>query len=128
MRELAQLKRTLALEIEHDIVKLALTIASKILHREVAIDKDLVSRQVRACLERASHTATARVRLNPEDYRHLMVNAVDGKLPDFGPGVVLVEDGGIDPGGCVVETEVGTVDARVDSQLTELEAALLGDR
>jgi flagellar assembly protein FliH len=39
--------------------------------------------------------------------------------------VQIVEDTTVDPGGCVIETDFGEIDARISSQLTELEQKIL---
>jgi flagellar assembly protein FliH len=36
-----------------------------------------------------------------------------------------VEDTSVDEGGCVIETDFGEIDARIASQLAELEAKIL---
>jgi flagellar assembly protein FliH len=36
-----------------------------------------------------------------------------------------VEDSSVDRGGCIVETDFGAIDARISSQLTELEQRIL---
>jgi flagellar assembly protein FliH len=37
----------------------------------------------------------------------------------------VVEDSTVDPGGCIIETDFGEIDARISSQLAELEAKIL---
>jgi flagellar assembly protein FliH len=36
-------------------------------------------------------------------------------------GVQVAEDSTVDPGGCIIETDFGEIDARISSQLAELE-------
>jgi flagellar assembly protein FliH len=40
-------------------------------------------------------------------------------------GVQVAEDSTVDPGGCIIETDFGEIDARISSQLAELEAKIL---
>ena len=65
------------------------------------------------------------MRLNPDDYRYLASAQVEGGDSSFGAGVVLVEDVNVEPGGCVVDTDAGNVDARIDVQLQEIAENLL---
>ena len=37
----------------------------------------------------------------------------------------MVEDSSVDSGGCIIETDFGEIDARISSQLAELEAKIL---
>ena len=39
--------------------------------------------------------------------------------------ISIVEDSSIEKGGCIVETDFGAIDARISSQLSELEAQIL---
>ena len=39
--------------------------------------------------------------------------------------IQIVEDTTVDPGGCVIETDFGEIDARISSQLAELEQKIL---
>jgi flagellar assembly protein FliH len=38
----------------------------------------------------------------------------------------VVEDSSVDAGGCIIETDFGEIDARISSQLAELETKILG--
>jgi flagellar assembly protein FliH len=65
----------------------------------------------------------------------IRVNIADLKLTtehikDFiqmmeGTGIQVVEDSTVGPGGCIIETDFGEIDARISSQLAELEAKIL---
>lgn len=110
---------------EEEVLKLACAIGSKIVHHQVQVDKDVIGAMVRLCLEKVSRAETARIRLNPDDYRHLCALQAEGKEPGFGTGVVLVEDDNIEIGGCLVETEIGNADGRIESQLQEVSESML---
>ena len=110
---------------EQEVLKLACAIGSKIVRHEVQVDKDVVATMVRLCLEKVSRAASARIRLNPEDFRHLSSLQADGQDLGFGSGVALVEDESIEIGGCMVETEIGNADGRIDSQLREVSDTML---
>ena len=38
---------------------------------------------------------------------------------------IILEDSSVEKGGCIVETDFGAIDARISSQLTELENKIL---
>ena len=40
-------------------------------------------------------------------------------------GITVVEDSSVEKGGCIVETDFGAIDARISSQLSELESKIL---
>ena len=110
---------------EEEVLKLACAIGSKIVRHEVQVDRDVIATMVRLCLEKVSRAASARIRLNPEDFRHLSSLQADGRDLGFGSGVALVEDESIEIGGCIVETEIGNADGRIDSQLQEVSDTML---
>ena len=66
------------------------------------------------------------VRLNPED--HAVIMAADGEFKDVvdrTKRLAFREDDTIEKGGCVVETEVGTIDAQIEVQLKAIRKALI---
>ena len=125
IEQLATLRDYLYRHAEQELVKLSLAIAGKIVRREIKLDPDIVSTLVRVCLEKVSQASAATIRLNPDDYRHLAAAQAEGTNGGFGAGVVLVEDVKIEPGGCIVETDAGDVDARIDVQLQEVAEQVL---
>ena len=40
-------------------------------------------------------------------------------------GIVVLEDSSVEKGGCIVETDFGAIDARISSQLNELEEKIM---
>jgi hypothetical protein len=40
-------------------------------------------------------------------------------------GIQVAEDSTVDPGGCIIETDFGEIDARISSQLAEMESKIL---
>ena len=40
-------------------------------------------------------------------------------------GISVIEDSSVDKGGCIVETDFGAIDARISSQLAELESKIM---
>ena len=40
-------------------------------------------------------------------------------------GINIIEDSTVDKGGCIVETDFGAIDARISSQLAELETKIM---
>jgi hypothetical protein len=47
------------------------------------------------------------------------------KMLEGAKSVQVVEDSSVGPGGCVIETDFGEIDARISSQLAELESKIL---
>jgi flagellar assembly protein FliH len=47
------------------------------------------------------------------------------KLVEGAKSIQVVEDSTVDQGGCIIETDFGEIDARISSQLAELESKIL---
>jgi flagellar assembly protein FliH len=123
LEELAGLRQTLIHETERQMVQLSLTLARRVVHREVSLDPELAAALAHVALEKLGTTTPATIRLNPEDYT---IVAQDGERWG-GVAVTVVPDPGIARGGCLVESDFGCVDATVERQFDELSRALLGE-
>jgi flagellar assembly protein FliH len=123
LTDLSGLRETLIHQTERQMVQLALTIAKRIVLREVTLDPELIAAMAHVALQKLGTSSRATIRLHPEDYT---VVAHEGER--WGGGqVTVVPDPAIARGGCLVESEFGRIDASVDRQFEEMTRALLGD-
>jgi flagellar assembly protein FliH len=118
LAELGQLYSLIVTRTEHDLVRLSLEIARKIIHREVTTDPDITLTLVRVALARLHPRAVATVRLHPEDFSY-----VDSQLESSGTGcrIEMIADTTVGRGGCIVQSEHGDIDARIDQQFAIIE-------
>ncbi len=102
-------------KVEIELVHLALAIAAKILHRESQVDRLVVAGLVKVMLERFQQNTRMVVRVRPED--------VEAWTRYFGetPNLTVTEDRLLEPGGCLLETELGIANLALDAQLKEVE-------
>lgn len=105
-------------EAESDLVKLSISIARRLVHRELSIDPESVQALVRVAIERISVSELVRVRVHPAQ-RELVEKVLDHCTA--GRAVELVADPSLRSGDLVYETIRGALDARIDSQLDEIE-------
>ncbi len=110
-----------------DLLSLAVAVARRLVKAEVRRDSiDAARRNLEAALELASLKSKVWIHVNPSDAeglkRHL--GSVAG-LFDHQGDVELLADKSIAPGGAVVRTEAGEVDARLGEQMDKLERELL---
>ena len=127
--EEAQRRRDRALALaEEDVVKLALAVAERLVRREVAAGPEVTASIVRSVLQEMPAASAGRVvvRLHPDEHR-LLARAWGARRPgDLGPvQIEWVADPGVEPGGCFIETEMGTIDAGLETRLTEVASGLL---
>jgi flagellar assembly protein FliH len=103
--------------VEAEVVKLALAIAARVLHREVKLDPLLLAGVVRVALEKVREDSTTVLRVpgNEVDaWRGIFAGS-----PESSPQVL--GDDRLSAGECVLETNVGTVELGVEAQLAEIE-------
>lgn len=125
-RTIPQIKKDILAKGEEQMVKLAMAIAEKILHQEVATRKEIILEVLKGALKNIAETDGMKIRLNPHDFRYMMevkkdfLHSFDGIR-----NMVFEEDSSVKRGGAVVETMFGEVDARLENQLKEIKSALL---
>jgi flagellar assembly protein FliH len=123
LEELAHLRREMIRQTERQMVQLALAIAKRVVRREVALDGDLTLSMARLALDRLGDSTSVTVRLHPDDLAVIS----DGAERWDRPHVSVVADRDIGRGGCVVDSDFGSIDGSVEAQFQELARALLAD-
>ena len=119
--DLAHSKSRLRGEAEEDVVKLALAISRRVLHRELSTDPEALLGLVRAAWDRVDGRETHRLRLSPEDAEIVRENRSDLNLP---PRLEIDADPSLVRGSAFFETSRGTLDASISTQLGEIERGL----
>jgi type III secretion protein L len=108
-----------------EVARLALDVARQVLGRELSLEPGAVVDLAARALAEARDRREVVIRVSPGDAPAL--RSAEGRLATLlarAPGVVVREDPSLARGDVVVETEAGTIDARVEAQLAALERAL----
>ena len=101
--------------VESEVVKLALAIAARVLHREAKMDPLLLTGAVRIALGKVAEDSSTTLRVPADDVA--MWRGVFGSYD----AVQVVGDERLTAGECVLETNVGKVELGVSAQLEEIE-------
>jgi flagellar assembly protein FliH len=117
LEEMTELRTQMIRQTEQQLVRLALAVARRLVHREIALDPDLLVAIARVAMDRLGEMANVTVRLNPEDFS---ATAGSRERQWKGSQVTVVADARLPRGGCRIESDFGSVDASVDAQLQEL--------
>jgi flagellar assembly protein FliH len=102
-------------------VTLALAVARRVLRRELSVDPEAIRGVVLAALEKLDGQEISRVRVHPAHAAEVSAclrRAVSGRA------IEVVPDPAREPGFVIFETERGSLDASVDTQLEEIERGL----
>lgn len=102
--------------VEAEVVKLALAIAARILHREAELDPLLLTAAVRVVLDKVADNSTMSLRVPTAELERWK-----GALVAENSRVEIVGDQRLEDGECVLETSVGKVELGVSAQLEEIE-------
>jgi len=107
-------------------VKLGAAIAQKLLRHELARRPEVSVALIHEALQLAAGQPQIQVRMNPCDLEQLQSCGDEalGRLAGVGEARFSPDDS-ITPGGCVVETRHGVIDARLETQLERITAELL---
>jgi len=111
---------------EGQIVELVLLVARKVVKVISENQKNVVVSNIAQALRKLKARSEVTIKVNLAD-----LQLASDHLKDFiamaenAKNLVVVEDTSIDRGGCVIETDFGEIDARIQSQLHELEEKIL---
>ncbi len=122
IHQFGKLKASLYTQVEHEVVKLAVEVAKKIVHREIQADQEIIQTLVKVALSHVAEKSAVTVHLSPIDYNFLLEHRAELSQGD-GRDVVLLADKSIERGGCLIQTECGQVDARIEEEFQEVEHA-----
>ena len=103
-----------------DALGLGFLVARRILEAELRTSPDALAALVRGALRRAGDARKVTVRLHPEDARALGPALQADGLGAVAAAVEVVPEPGLSPGDCVVDTDYGKIDGRLQTRLDEL--------
>ncbi|HOX28143.1 MAG TPA: FliH/SctL family protein [bacterium] len=111
---------------QKDVVKMAISVAEKVLHKEIMTDPNTVLSVVKNAISKVSFKKQFVVMVNPLDIEVLKAGAeqIRAMLSNC-ESLKFKPSPNIEPGGCMVQTESGTVDAQIDRQFTEIKDNVL---
>ncbi|MDR0636783.1 MAG: flagellar assembly protein FliH [Treponema sp.] len=125
--ERAQDKRAEILaEAEHQLIDLALLISRKVVKILSENQKDVLVANVSEALKKVKAKGEVIIRVNMADIKLTTEHTRDFiQLLEGANTIQVQEDTSVDAGGCIIETDFGEIDARISSQMAELEAKIL---
>ncbi len=121
--ELTDTRQKLQHQIESEVVDLALHVGRKVVGRALETTPELVAGIVHEALNNIDDPEKITVRLNPADIRYIQSSPGGTILEMSAERIQFEEDEGIEAGGCLVQTEYGEIDARIEKQFQAIEEA-----
>jgi len=116
--------RTLRLELQQQIIPIALKAAKKIVATQLELKPETILDIVLQALTPAVHSRRVIIYVNKEDNEILEAHKPKIKaILDQLQTLSIQERADISPGGCIIETEAGIINVTIENQWRALEAA-----
>ncbi len=113
-------------ESETQIINLVLLIAKKVIKVISENQKNVVINNVVQALRKLKSRGDVVIRVNLADLQLTSEHVKDFmSMVENVKSITVLEDSSVDRGGCIIETDFGQIDARISSQLHEIEEKIL---
>ncbi len=122
--ELATLRQRIVAGAEQDIVAIAQLLAERILSEELTLRPERLVELARGLLREARGARIITVYASPQDAKYLS-GEIQQAATDANACINVLPDELLGPGDLRIETDVGSIDARLGTQLTHLASAIL---
>lgn len=124
VRHLTDAREKIWQESESEIINLILTVSKKIVGYEIHTRGEEIIRQVvKETLSYVSDKKVVALRLAPDDVKKIHTL---GEKNVVAQNIKIVEDGTITSGGCIIETNFGSVDSQIETRWEEIQKAFMG--
>jgi len=124
VQQLNEIKNEVYRHSEKEVISLAMGIAKKIVGHEVTVNKNVILNVLKQALKKTIDSDKIKIRVNPNDLQFLKTQKDQfAHLIDNMGSVSFKADETILKGGCLIETNSGDIDARIDKQIEAVDEA-----
>lgn len=119
IQDLSVFRKNMYDKVEREMLEMVVGLAKKVVQFELTTRENSVQEIIRLAVQEVVHKESMIIKVNPADKKH---------AEDFRPeikemfheikNIQIEEHSGVERGGCMIETNFGTIDARID-KLTE---------
>lgn len=107
---------------EDQIVRIILLMARKVVKHITDKDERIVIENIRHALQKIQGKEQVMIKVNPKDIELTTEHKEDFiKMVEGLKYIKVLEDSRVDRGGCILETDFGSIDARITTQLEDME-------
>lgn len=112
------------------VIKLAVKISEKIVRDEIK-NRSIIENSISEAVKKVMGANQVHIKMSPADYELISSNGKAALIERNFDKVKFEVTDKVEEGGCIIETEIGNVDARIQSQIdaisAQLESAFLKD-
>ena len=110
---------------EENLSNIIIKFAKKIIKKELEINSnDILSENIKYILSKIVDKGILEIKINPSQFDFIMKKVQEIKEQFNISEINLSTSNEITPGGCIIETNFGNYDARIEEQIAELEKIL----
>jgi flagellar assembly protein FliH len=121
LKAIGNLKTDLIANNETHLVQLAFHMAKRLAHAQIELDPKIVTEVIREAVEKAQVEEEVLVQVSPSQIEFLeTLKSETGREFEFMKKLKLEPADGITPGGCVIHTNYGEIDARIEGRVEKL--------
>ncbi len=126
LRESHVIRRKIIAEAEPFLIDMATAIAKKIVIADLSLEPQKIIEMVREALTRVRSIGEIVISVDPQylsylsNHRQRLIEMIDGQSE-----LVIVPDRQLSDGSCVIQTAMGSIDVKIDTQLQEIKNTLL---
>lgn len=125
IEELKKQREEYLKSVEKDMVGLSLEIASKVIQQKTKQDEKVILKNLKHALKHLLDKGRIIIRLNPADLEIVSKHSKEIKSAEGLKELILEEDSKVSRGGCLIYSELGHIDAQIETQLEMISKALL---
>jgi len=115
IQELSGFRKKMYSKVEREMIEMVISLVKKVIHFELSTREDSVQDMIRLAVQSVLDKESMTIQINPRDKEY-----AESFRPElqhmFGEikNITFEPQTGIERGGCIIETNFGTVDARMD--------------
>ena len=125
IEELKKQREDYLKSVEKEMVGLSLEIASKVIQQKIEQDEKVILKNLKHALKHLLDKGRIIIRLNPADLEIVSKHSKEIKSAEGLKELILEEDSKVTRGGCLIHSELGHIDAQIETQLEMIGKALL---
>lgn len=122
IEEIKDLRESLLVAAEGDMIKIAMAAARRVVRQEIAQNREVTTRFIQEAIRKMGKTETITIRVHTHDLERLHADC-STLAKSFGEHTCLKfkADANLVPGECIVSSHDRIIDARIDSQFSIIE-------
>ncbi len=121
VEDISRLREAILKNSTDDMLRLVMAIVEQVIPTEISTNPDIIHHTLKKALQAAVRSDEYHIRIHPDDFtvvmekKPLLLASISGLK-----NITVEADPSIKRGGCLVESQLGQVDATIETQLSEI--------